>query len=633
MRNTSSSCCRQVSRGLGKKSKGDRGRLAATAASAILALLGGVASAQAQPWGFAPPQAQPNWQFRPQEPTNARGVPPTQFAPAQPPAPSATATAPGASQMPAFPSAPGFAPPSGYPSGYPSSYPSGYPSSYPSGYPSGYPYGGATPSGWPAPHASSWGQAAPPTARAPRLELELSERQPYVQENILLRLKVVSDQNLATATPELPTSSDLLLHKLADAKVSTRTGQDGRREILNEFTYALIPLRAGNLSLPALRVTGEFAADAYGIGRGQRYDVSGGEGTLLQVRPALSTIQPWLPLRDLSLKASLDGGDDLQAGEPVSLVLELNAIGAGGNQLPSLEPYLESSDFRVYREQTLTEAKVSADGQRVEGQRAEYYTLVPQASGRLRLPEIRLPWWNVATSSREWASLPAELTGGAIAVGRARGAGFQDEGPGWIWLTLGGLLLLLLGYGGGLWYRDRLAASLDREALGARIGREARAAAGAARRRLIQARDRLHPAPALRRLSQALQSLLPASSQFLACLRAANQEQDPAVWAQRFQVEACRHLHAGASINQRGTLPGLAGQVQRLRPGADPEQLVRLLRQLDGALYGGQDIDFRRWKKEFARQVGRAQGLFRARGRRLRLERPSLPELNPRPIG
>jgi hypothetical protein len=55
------------------------------------------------------------------------------------------------------------------------------------------------------------------------------------------------------------------------------------------------------------------------------------------------------------------------------------------------------------------------------------------------------------------------------------------------------------------------------------------------------------------------------------------------------------------------------------------------MQQLDGALYGGQDIDFPRWKRQFRREVSRGRGLVRGgglQGRRIR--RPLLPELNPR---
>ena len=484
---------------------------------------------------------------------------------------------------------------------------------------------------------SPWGQpgTAAASGRGPRLEVELKERQPFVQENVLLRLRVVSDQNLATATPELTSTNDLIVHKLEGPKPGSRGTADGRREILTEFVYVLTPLRAGDVALPPLKVTGETAGDAYGFGR-QRFEASGGGDIHLQPRPAVANIQPWLPLRSLTLAAKLDGGEEIRAGEPVALVLELQAVGAMGSQLPSLEPLLVSPDYRVYRERTLAEAKVSPDGERLEGSRVEHYTLVPRDGGRVRLPEIRIPWYNVATGGRDWASLP-------LGVGNFRAAAeeslFFREGAGFIWLSLAGLLLPVLGFGIGLWYRGHLMAPAapGQDSIGARLGRGARAAAGAASRGWGQVRDRLQPAPLWGRLRDTLRGVLPSSSRFLSCLRAANRAQDPAVWARHFQDQACRHLPSGPPRPQPGALPGLANQLLRMRPGADPEQIRRLLRQLDGALYGGQDIDFPRWKKEFARQLGRVQGLVgyghRARNRRPRIEHPRLPALNPRPAG
>ncbi|MGB4333571.1 MAG: hypothetical protein WBJ41_01830, partial [Chromatiaceae bacterium] len=78
-----------------------------TAAIALLALLSGVAEAQ-QPPGYGPPYFSPYpppppyGSYRPQDPSNARGVPPAQL----PPAPSARAatpppTAPSPAQAPA----------------------------------------------------------------------------------------------------------------------------------------------------------------------------------------------------------------------------------------------------------------------------------------------------------------------------------------------------------------------------------------------------------------------------------------------------------------------------------------------------------------------------------------------------
>jgi hypothetical protein len=460
--------------------------------------------------------------------------------------------------------------------------------------------------------------------------MEVRDLQPYVQENVLLKLRVISDENLATATPELPNTNDVLLQKLDGPNASSRTGSGGRREIVNEFIYSLTPLRAGDLELPAMTVSGETATNSYAYpGQpGNRYEATSREKILLQVRPAMTSVRPWLPLQNLKLSATLDGGEDVEEGKPVTLALELTATGATGSQLPSLESYVHSEDFRVYREQTLTEGKLSADGRRLEGKRTEYYTLVPRSGGKLHLPEIRLPWWNVKSGTREYAALPIHMLQvdgesgpyGLSTSAQARGG----NGISWFWLPLVGLVLLLLGYWAGVWYKGHAEKHPEREPLRARLSsglREAGTRAGAG---VASAVAKLNPAPALSRIGLAMSRALPASSRFLSCVRAANREQTPAAWAQRFQETTCKQLQ----FDSQTPLPGVTGRIINLRPGADPEQIRRLMQQLDGALYGKQDIDFRRWKKQFARQVGRGRGALKA-SRGPRFQRPMLPKLNP----
>jgi hypothetical protein len=111
------------------------------------------------------------------------------------------------------------------------------------------------------------------------------------------------------------------------------------------------------------------------------------------------------------------------------------------------------------------------------------------------------------------------------------------------------------------------------------------------------------------------------------CVRVANREPDPVAWVHRFQDMTCRQLRFDAKT----PVQGVTGRILALRPGADAEQLRRLMEQLDAALYGRQDIDFGRWKRQFVRQVGRARGLVRAGWRRTYWRRPLLPELNPQP--
>jgi len=564
------------------------------------------------------------WQYRPQEPSNARGVPPSYQAPAAP----SRATP---SQMPGFQQQ-GFQQPGYQPDFRQPDYSQfGYQQPWP-----------GTQRGWSGRYQAPYGQyAQPQTGNPPRLELELSDHQPYVQENALLKLRVVSDENLETATPELPSSNDVLLQKIEGPKATSRTGSQGRPEIVNEFVYTLTPLHAGDIEVPPLRVTGTSYASGYGYGQtgGRRFEATSPEPLHLQVRPAMASVRPWLPLQDLSMKATLDGGEEMEQGKPVTLTLELDAVGTTGSQLPNLEPLLRSPDYRVYREQTLNEAHLSSDGKRLEGKRTEYFTLVPSSGGKLQLPEIRLPWWNVTTGSKEYAtlgihSLQADSESGPIGptppAKTTTGVVLR-----WLWLPVVGVMLLLLGYWGGAWYKGRrLDASAESDSP-ARIGgpgpvreRLGRALSSAGATLSTGATDlakRVNPTPLLARIKPLVSNSLPASTRFLGCVRAADREAGPAAWAERFQILTCRHLKFDAQT----PLPGVTGKILALRPSADPEQLRRLMQQLDGALYGNQDIDFRRWKKQFRSQVGRRRGLAGASGRKLHLTRARLPELNP----
>jgi hypothetical protein len=295
---------------------------------------------------------------------------------------------------------------------------------------------------------------------------------------------------------------------------------------------------------------------------------------------------------------------------------------------------LRSPDFRVYREQTLNEGHLSSDGRRLEGQRTEYYTLVPRSGGKLQLPEIRLAWWNVDTGTKEYTGLPIrtlQVDGEANRFGLSPSAPTAGGGGlSWYWLPLLGLALLLLGYWGGVWYKGRVPRESGirgpsmglRERLGTRLsGAASTLSAGASE--LIK---HLNPAPLSGHIASRLRNSLPPSTRFLSCVRTANRESDPTAWAERFQELTCRSLQ----FDTQTPLPGITGKILSLRPGADPEQLRRLMQQLDGALYGNQDIDFARWKRLFLSQVGRRRGFTSSSGRKLHLSRARLPELNPR---
>jgi hypothetical protein len=592
--------------------------------------------------GAGPREDRPQgaWDFRQMPLSNARGMPP---APSPAPAPNGTppdtpgqarqqtmaqgqppqAQWPGGqtwnyTRQPQWPQAqaPGYAPPSQWPQGPMSGQPGygqapGYQNSWQYGYPGGYSQQGG----------------AQTAAQPPRVELAITNDQPYVQENVLLRLRVVSDQNLERADPELPNTNDFMLQKVDGPNTSSRTGTKGQREIVNDFTLTLTPLRAGDLELPPIKVTGTQGSYP---GRSTRYEANS-DRSRIQVRPVMSSVSPWLPLHDLSLTANLDAAKDVEEGEPVTISLELKAVGATGAQLPSLEGMLDSPEFRVYREQTLTEGGLSSDRRNLVGKRTEYYTLVPHSGGRLRVPQIQVAWWNVDKGTREVAGLPIrtlQVDGEAGPFGLSRFAGDgQGQGLGLFWFPVAGLLLLLLGYWGGVWYQRRAAAGKEplRAQAGASIRRGLRSTSASVASGAARIAQRLNPARALAGVRRGLTRALPAPTRLWLCVSAADRETDPAAWCRQFQEQTCSSL----AFDPKDPLAGLSNQLARVRPGADRAQIERLTQQLDGALYGRQDIDFPRWKRDFRRSLRPRRGAIRGLVASLAPRRVYLPALNP----
>ncbi len=512
--------------------------------------------------------------------------------------------------------------------------------------PAGRPSAGAV-----RPWAPDWAGAA---VLPPRLEWTLDDTRPYVQQTVLLRLRLVSSEALATADPEVAARGDALLEQVAGPSSSTRDSPGGGRELVTEYVFALTPLTAGDLELPPPRVNGTRA------GSSVRYTAAATAPVRLSVRPPTAGVEPWLPLRSLSLDARLDRPERLVPGQPVTLSLELSAVGSAAAALPSLQDQLESPDFRIYREQTLNESGLAPDGRALTGRRTEYYTLIPQGSGALRLPELRIPWWNLDTDARQIALLPMRTLDVGGDRGGLRGAFRLPDSliaatAGWdrVLLPVAGLLLLLAGYWAAvIWHRfpgarraarpispgaaprgatRDAAGDVPADALGdsgparwrSRVRRSGRRLAlrfARGSRRLAPGLDARLAAPA-QRVWRDLPRLLPAGVRLRLCLRRAAAAQDADTWCRVFGDRAAALL--GAVRPHGGARP--ADLILGACPRADHARLAAHLARLERARYGREPLDLDAWKRDLRRLLRWRPGRRHARPARL-------PPLNPRPL-
>lgn len=242
------------------------------------------------------------------------------------------------------------------------------------------------------------------------IDVGFEPRSPYVQQQVVLKVKLYRAINVSSATLSEPTGGgDLIVEKLGEDR-SYPANQGGKRYMVVERNYALLPQASGEVAIDPLQFEGQIAsARQFGFdpfGGGQRVRVQSDPVTI-SVRPVPPNFRGdhWLPAKNLSLTAEWsEPQPEFRVGEPVTRIIRLTAEGLAASQLPEINLTLPDG-VRSYRDQPQLQASVKGNG--IIAQREEKIALIPQQPGILKLPSIEIPWWNTASDQLETATLPA----------------------------------------------------------------------------------------------------------------------------------------------------------------------------------------------------------------------------------
>jgi hypothetical protein len=473
-------------------------------------------------------------------------------------------------------------------------------------------YPGASPdTGWYTPAYPAANVA--PAATAPTAEVQVSDTRFYEQQHGIYTVRIVSSGNIATLDRELPDIDGAVMEPIDGPITTTRTdGNPRNQEIVNTYRFRLTPLRSGEVTIPPIRFTGTLSNRQTGR-QGSAFTVAS-QPLTLQVREADASVQPWLPLHDLSLQTQLQPEGPMKAGQPVTLTVELKARGAQGNQLPSLANQIQGAGFRVYRDATSIKNGVSADDRYLTGSRTETYTLIPLQDGWLHLPNLHVAWWDVDLQEAALAGIPGDTAAGGHALAAAGGAGNSQFTP-WFWAPMVIAMTLIFGYVLGAWNRSHRWLQLA----GTRLGASTRLLAGRGGAFV----SRLSPRPLLLRLRPAIAWLMPKPMRIWLCTRCLATEADPHTWCAEFKSRVCQHL----DITRHAPLTRIAEELIARSPRVEPVRLRELAQSMDAAIYGGDPIDFGAWKREL-QQLLRPRLASRMR-QRVRRNDNQLPALNP----
>ncbi len=242
------------------------------------------------------------------------------------------------------------------------------------------------------------------------LETDIDKQSVFVQEQVLLTLRLYTNTSLSNIEPE-----DLKLDNASSELVNESQFQrniNGTPYVIVERTYAIFPQNSGTLEIPSMRwdlQLGSRAQSLFDRLDNRQLRRLRTEAKSIDVKPAPSTYpasKDWLPANKLSLRQEWSAApSNFKVGEPITRTLIIEAEGISAAQIPQIESSAPNS-LNIYPEPPKADENKSAKGLVTTIRQTQ--AIVPTKAGEFELPEIKLPWWNTKTQSLETATLPAQ---------------------------------------------------------------------------------------------------------------------------------------------------------------------------------------------------------------------------------
>ncbi|WP_334057763.1 BatD family protein [Alteromonas sp. S005] len=237
-------------------------------------------------------------------------------------------------------------------------------------------------------------------------DIDLNEA--YLNQQLLYTVKLFLSSNIERGSLQAPEMQNAEITQLGEDKQYTDI-VNGRRYQIIERQFAVVPQASGEFTLRGPIFAGEVMAantnQRFGFfNRTQQINRVGPDITV-NIKPIPQGIDyPWLPSEMVRVDEEWPQGDNFVAGEPVTRIVTLTALGVVEEQLPDI-PEFYPPNFKLYPDQSNT-TTVEKD-QSLISQRQTSLAIIPTQPGDFVLPEVTIPWFNTLTQKTEYATIPA----------------------------------------------------------------------------------------------------------------------------------------------------------------------------------------------------------------------------------
>lgn len=237
---------------------------------------------------------------------------------------------------------------------------------------------------------------------------DIDVKEAYLNQQLLYTVKLFLSSNIERGSLQAPEMQNAEITQLGEDKQYTDI-LNGRRYQIIERQFAVVPQASGEFTLRGPIFTGEVMAantnQRFGFFNRTQHINRVGPDITVNIKPIPQGIDyPWLPSEMVRVDEEWPQGDSFVAGEPVTRIITLTALGVVEEQLPDI-PEFYPPNFKLYPDQSNT-TTVEKD-QSLISQRQTSLAIIPTQPGNFVLPEITIPWFNTLTQQTEYATIPA----------------------------------------------------------------------------------------------------------------------------------------------------------------------------------------------------------------------------------
>ena len=220
------------------------------------------------------------------------------------------------------------------------------------------------------------------------MRTEVSEIEPYLQQEVILSIKLYTSVAMQNANRSVPSHPDLVIERLIDDQMNYETINGTQYQVLTR-DYLAFPQRSGILTIPPQSIQAMINTST-----GRRMIKVQSEPLNLQVLPipASYSSDTWLPSQEVTVFTSLSKTNNApRVGDTLIWTININAKGALPEQIPTLG-FNSTPNYKLYPKPPKFDNQKTANG--VTGNQTIIVEVVPTEEGSLALPDINIAYWD-----------------------------------------------------------------------------------------------------------------------------------------------------------------------------------------------------------------------------------------------